>query len=182
MMGSGKSTVGRRLAAEYDADFVDLDVRVERLFGERISDMLGGPTADAQKFRARERDGLLSLLAEPGFAGRPVVVATGGGVVIDPRNRARMRAVGTVVHLRVAVDVLASRLRADIAEDPGARPLLQPAVVDLASRLLELASARQGAYDDCDFVVEGTGDPDEVIARIVEVLGLGGPSAEHEAV
>jgi shikimate kinase len=93
-----------------------------------------------------------------------------------------MRQTGTVVNLRVGVDVLADRLRADIATDPTARPLLPPTVVDLRARLLELVSARQGAYDDCDLVVDGTKDPVEVARRIRAALGDEEPTEEHEAV
>ena len=182
MMGSGKSTVGRLLAAEADADFVDLDVRIERLFGQRIADMLGGPNADPAKFRARERLALTTLLAEPGFSQRRVVVATGGGVVLDAANRRQMRQAGTVVHLRVGVEVLASRLSADIAEDPRARPLLPPAVVDLRARLLELSSARTADYDDCDLTVDGAGSPETVASRILTALREPEGEREHEAV
>lgn len=181
-MGSGKSTVGRLLAAEADAEFVDLDARIERIFGLRIADMLGGPHADPARFRARERLALTTLLHEPGFAQRRVVVATGGGVVLDGRNRRQMRAAGTVVHLRVGVEVLATRLSADIAEDPKARPLLPPAVVDLQARLLELSSARTAAYDDCDFTVDGSGAPETVVARILTALREPTGAREHEAV
>ncbi len=184
MMGSGKSTVGRLLAAEAEAEFVDLDVRIERLFGQRIADMLGGANADPAKFRARERLALTTLLDEPGFAQRRVVVATGGGVVLDAHNRRQMRQVGTVVYLRVAVEVLASRLSADIAEDPQARPLLPPAVVDLRARLLELSSARTADYDDCDLTVDGAGPAQMVASRILAALREATVSGEreHEAV
>lgn len=182
MMGSGKSTVGRLLAHELDATFVDLDARIERLFGRPISALLEGAEEGAGRFRALERHALESLVREPGFSSRPVIVATGGGAVIDAENRELMREHGTIVHLDVDVDVLERRLRADHAEDPHARPLLPPAVVDLRQRLQELCIARQGAYRDCDLVVDGGTSPAEVVARVRAALGDHDDAPEHEAV
>lgn len=182
MMGSGKSTVGRLLAHELGATFVDLDARIERLFGRPIPMLLPSTDEGALRFRELERHALESLVREPGFAGRAVVVATGGGAVIDAHNREVMRGHGTIVHLEVAVDVLERRLRADHEEDPSARPLLPPAVVDLRQRLQELCIARQGAYRDCDLVVDGGTSPAEVVARVRAALGDHDEAPEHEAV
>lgn len=182
MMGSGKSTVGRLLAHELEAAFVDLDARIERVWGRPIPALLAEGDEGAARFRELERQALESLVREPGFAGRAVVVATGGGAVIDPKNRARMREVGTIVHLSVALDVLERRLRADHQDDPSARPLLPPAVVDLRQRLQDLCAAREGAYRDCDLVVDGGTSPAEVVARVRSALGESGQAREHEAV
>jgi shikimate kinase len=182
MMGSGKSTVGRLLAHELGATFVDLDVRIERVFGRPIPALLSGADEGAARFRELERHALESLVAEPGFSCRAVVVATGGGAVLDAHNRSVMRSHGTIVHLEVAVDVLERRLRADHEEDPSARPLLPPAVVDLRQRLQELCIARQGAYRDCDLVVDGGTSPAEVVARVRAALGDHDDAPEHEAV
>jgi shikimate kinase len=181
MMGSGKSTVGRVLAQELGADFVDLDRRIEHVFGLAIADLfaLGEPT-----FREREHQALATLTSEPGFAERAVVVATGGGVVIDERNRRLMRRAGAIVHLHVGVDELADRLRAEDEPTAGAagRPLLSGAVVDLRARIEELASTRHVAYRDCDVVVDGAGTPEEVADRVRTALGECDPRQEHEAV
>lgn len=168
MMGSGKSTVGRLLAERTGAHFVDLDVRVERLYGTSVPALLhkGEP-----EFRRAERRALETLVSEPGFCGRAVVVATGGGVVIDAANRALMRRVGRIVYLDVDVDALADRLAVDEDADPGSRPLLGGSVVELRHRLSELLAARAGAYRDCDVRVDGKGDPEAIAARIEAALG-----------
>ena len=181
-MGSGKSTVGRLLAHELHATFVDLDARIERLFGQPIASLLSDAEEGAARFRDLERKALESLVREPGFSSRAIVVATGGGAVIDAGNREIMREHGTIVHLHVEVDVLERRLRASHAEDPTARPLLPPAVVDLRTRLQELCLARQGAYRDCDLVVDGGTSPAEVVARVRAALGENEDAPEHEAV
>lgn len=185
MMASGKSTVGRLLAHELGAHFVDLDVRVERMAGRSIPELIAdSPIA----FRRAESRALQSLLAEPGFSGRAVIVATGGGVVIDEANRRLMRETGAVVHLDVDVDALAQRL----AEDPGARPLL-PApdggegpgadwVAAVRARLGELLATRRGAYKDCDARVDGRGDPQDVVARVVSALASLVPLEGSQAV
>ena len=169
-MGSGKSTVGRLLAERTGAQFVDLDVRLERLFGTSVPALLHRGEAE---FRRAERRALQTLVSEPGFAGRAVVVATGGGVVIDAANRELMRSVGSIVYLDVDVDALADRLAVDEDADPGGRPLLGGSVVELRHRLSELLAARAGAYRDCDVRVDGQGAPEAIAARIEHAVGEG---------
>src|SRR4029077_19657346 len=83
--GSGKSVIGRRLASRHAASFIDLDDRIESATGRTI------PGIFAQEgeggFRAAERQAIADLgPADPGSAIRRVI-ATGGGAVVDPRNR-----------------------------------------------------------------------------------------------
>src|SRR5690349_3633498 len=108
MMGAGKTSVGRVLARELDLVFIDLDERIERLFGASIASLFehGEPA-----FRAREHSALRSLVDEPGFAGAAAVVATGGGIVCDADNLQIMSSVGRLVYLEVDVETLCTRLR-----------------------------------------------------------------------
>jgi shikimate kinase len=161
MMGSGKTTVGRCLAARERAAFCDLDERLERITGVTIAELFerGEPG-----FRALERAALRSLVAEPGFDARACVVATGGGVVIDPDNRATMRRAGTILYLDVPIEELVRRL----GDDAHARPLLAGA--DPGARLAELLTARGAAYREGAIVVDGTGTAEIVAARVAEVL------------
>jgi shikimate kinase len=159
MMGSGKSTVGRRLAALAGGEFIDLDRRIERMYGRSISELFG---AGESAFRAREREALVSLLAEPAFAQRPAVVATGGGVVLDPDNVAAMRDAGVVVVLEVPVAVLVERLHAD-----DGRPLL--AGGSLQDRLGAILAERAPLYAVAGTAIDAAGPADEVATRVLAV-------------
>ena len=114
MMGSGKSTVGRRLAARLERPFVDADHDLEATLGRSIASVFAEEGEDW--FRDAEARHLEALLAAP----EPTVVAAGGGVVLRPENRARLqREDVTVVWLRAEPAFLASR-----AEAKPHRPLL----------------------------------------------------------
>jgi shikimate kinase len=139
---------------------IDLDRRVADVFGVALTDLFAHGEVE---FRARERTALVSLVAEPGFVTRSVFVATGGGTVIDPANRASMR-VGQVVLLHVPLAVLAQRLAHD-----DRRPLLQGG--DRLARLHELWSVRESAYRDGAIVVDADAPVDEVAARVREAVG-----------
>jgi len=96
-MGSGKSAVGRRLARELGLDFVDSDAEIERRTGVEISYIFekeGEPG-----FRLREAE-IVDQLTQL----RGVVLATGGGAILDAASRERLRSRGRVVYLRTTVD------------------------------------------------------------------------------
>jgi len=113
-MGSGKTTVGRRLAALLDRPFVDADQALEDRAGRTIAEIFEANGEDA--FRDLETDVLTWLLAAPA----PGVIASGGGVVLRATNRERLGADGvTVVWLDASPAFLASRI-----ERKAHRPLL----------------------------------------------------------
>ncbi|MFV8752291.1 shikimate kinase [Nannocystaceae bacterium ST9] len=166
MMGAGKSSVGRALAVRRGAPFIDLDLRVERLFGTSIAALFeqGEPL-----FRARERMALTSLFAEPGFAGSGAVVAAGGGIVEDPRNLAAIRAIAIDVYLRVGVETLIERLSS--ASERARRPLLGHDTGDLELRLRELTSRREAAYASASVTIDGEGPMATVVEAINRAAG-----------
>ena len=165
MMGAGKTSVGRLLAARRKAEFIDLDVRVERLFGSSITALF---EQGESHFRACERAALWSLLREPGFAGAAVVVATGGGLVIDPANLDALEPIGVLVYLELAPAQLAARLSAP--EQLATRPLLERDPAALERRLTTLLRAREQAYRRASVVVDADAAPDEVAARVDRAL------------
>jgi shikimate kinase len=162
LMGSGKTTVGRLLAARTGAVFVDLDDRIERMFGRSIVDLF---VQGEGTFRACEHAAFTGLLGEPSFAARHVVVATGGGLVLDPGHRDAMAKCGRIVRLFVDVPTLVARLQPAAA----ARPLL--AGTSLPDRIATLADEREEAYCDRALTIDATAAPEVVVDRVIAALG-----------
>lgn len=143
-MASGKSTVGRQLAAQLGLPFVDSDHELERRCGVDI------PTIFDFEGEAGFRDREAALVDELTRWDK-VVLATGGGAVLRDANRARMRERGTVVYLWVSVEEQLRRTEKD-----GSRPLLQ--VDDRRARLEHLHRERDPLYRDvADVVIATTG-------------------------
>jgi len=131
-MGAGKSSIGKRLAERFGLLFVDADREIEARTGATVTTIFeceGEPG-----FRARERATLAELLAQEG-----VVIATGGGAVLDADNRHLLRDRGYVVYLHVAVEQQIARLARDRT-----RPLL--AGDDREAVLRRLAATRGPLY------------------------------------
>jgi shikimate kinase len=157
MMGAGKTTIGRALAKHLRREFVDTD----KLLVERT----GVPVATIFEiegeagFRRRESTTLAEVAGQD-----DQVVATGGGLVLDPENRAAMRRAGTVVYLRARLESLWERTRHDAT-----RPLL--ATPDPRATLAALLSEREPLYREAAHVVVDTGSSSQtVVSRIVAAL------------
>ena len=141
-MGSGKSAVGRTLARLCDRAFIDSDVEIERRTGVDINFIFekeGEPG-----FRAREREVIEDLTQRPG-----IVLATGGGAVMLPENRAALAARGVTVYLEASVQQQVERPRRGRH-----RPLLLSA--DPAVRLAELMQLREPLYRGTAQIVVST--------------------------
>ena len=131
LMGVGKSTIGRQCAELLDRAFVDTDDLVEEISHRTISDLFAESEA---VFRRWERLAVDRAAASTA----PLVMACGGGVVVDPANRDRLRGSGFVVWLRATPETLVSRVG-----DGAGRPLLAG---DPAATLRHLAETREPAY------------------------------------
>ncbi len=141
-MGAGKTAVGRRLARMLGARFVDSDDAVVERTGVDIAYIF--EKEGEAGFRQRERDAIDRLTLEPG-----IVLATGGGAVLLPENRAWLAARGTVVYLQASVAQQLARTRRGTH-----RPLLRTA--DPAARLAELMSLREPLYREVAHLVVAT--------------------------
>ncbi|HUG30573.1 MAG TPA: bifunctional shikimate kinase/3-dehydroquinate synthase [Candidatus Limnocylindria bacterium] len=136
--GSGKTAVGRRVAARYAAAFIDLDDEIERVAGLRVPEIF---EAEGEAgFRRRERTAIEAL--GPVDAGPELtrVIAPGGGAIVDPRNRWRLFRGRRVAWLDVRTEVLAQRLR----RSPNVRPLI--AGRDPLGVIRDLGNARARFY------------------------------------
>jgi len=143
-MGSGKTAVGKRLASLLDKQFLDSDAEIERRCGVDIPYIF--EKEGEARFRERERDVIAALTALDG-----VVVATGGGAVLDPKNRERLAATGTVVYLEATVDAQLRR-----TQPSRKRPLLQGG--DPRAILERLMSVRRPLYESlADIRIDTTG-------------------------
>jgi shikimate kinase len=158
LMGVGKSSIGRRLAAALDLPFRDADEEIEAAAGRSVSEIFA--ERGEAEFREGERRVIARLLDEP-----PMVLATGGGAFVNPDTRALIKEKAVSVWLKADVDVLVRRVgRKD------SRPLLKGR--DPRQVLSELAKVRGPAYAEADLCVE-TGDTPHAVAleRVLEALG-----------
>ncbi len=108
--GSGKSTIGKRLASLLSRDFVDTDALIVQAAGKTIRDIFEAEGETG--FRRHESDAIASLAARDGL-----VIALGGGAVLNPANMAALKAHrnATVVWLRATPEILHARIEADTA-------------------------------------------------------------------
>ncbi len=159
-MGSGKSTVGRRLAARLGAPFVDLDEAFEAMAGETIRRTF--ETRGEAWFRAREAELLRGTADLPA-----AVVALGGGTFVFPENAAFVRRHGIPVFLDVPFEDLAGRLEGKTADRPLFRSLEE------AHQLFE---ARRPFYRMADLTIPVTRETtvDDIVDQIVSALGEAG--------
>jgi len=142
MPGSGKSTVGRQLGKKLGLPFLDSDHLIEQRLGCSIRSFFEREGEDA--FRDIEQEVIAELCQQEG------VLATGGGAVLRPANRQRLREAGPVVYLRATPDEIFYRIRHDKR-----RPLLQ--VADPLGRLRELFDQRDPLYrETAHFIIETT--------------------------
>jgi shikimate kinase len=162
-MGSGKTTVGKRVAERLGLPFYDLDQRIEQATGLTVAELF------AQQGEARFRDLESRALAE--IACLPqAVVATGGGVVLRADNRALMRSKGWVIYLRASPDTLWRRLQH--ATD---RPLLR--TESPYETLRAIVQAREPLYQEADWVIDTDARTPEEVAEAIARLAAPTPAA-----
>ena len=162
--GSGKSAVGRRLAGRHHAKFIDLDQVVERQSGMSVPAIFDAEGEAG--FRRREREAVLSLGPADTDPELRRVIATGGGTVIDPRNRWHLYRGRFPVWLDGSPDILAGRL----VRSANVRPLVSGH--DTAGKLRELAADRRRFYAPA-LQISGAAHMEAILHSIEARLGDG---------
>ena len=164
-MGSGKTTLGRALAAKTALTFEDVDARIAADAGCDIPAIFADEGEAG--FRSRESHALAAVLA-----GAPAVIATGGGAVLSQANRDAMRDAGHVVYLQVDAATQLARLVGNTG-----RPLLQGD--DRAATLARLQAQREPLYRDvAHHCLDTSGmDTDAAVAALAQLLALTGTPA-----
>ncbi|MGZ4735784.1 MAG: shikimate kinase [Acidimicrobiia bacterium] len=160
LMGAGKTSVGRVCAERLGRPFVDTDELVESTTGMRVAEIF--ETQGEPAFRNLERVAVADACASP----EPLVIACGGGAILDPDSRRSLREAGVVVWLRAAPEVLSRR----VGTEPNTiRPLLAGAGSTPAAATLErLAVLRADAYAAAaDLVVDTDGQSIDEVANVV---------------
>lgn len=156
--GTGKTAVGCRLARRLARPFVDTDTEIEKLYGMKVADIFH--RYGESRFRAEETALVAKLARQSGL-----VVATGGGLVVNPENGRILRESGILIGLTADLDAICRRIRGK--RD---RPLLR-GDRDLKASLEKLRVERAGVYDIAEFTVDtGRLTPAEVVERIAAYL------------
>jgi shikimate kinase len=139
-MGTGKSAVGRHLADQLHIPFIDMDVVISKKARLSVSDIF--KTKGEAAFRTLEREAVLELSGMD-----KTVIATGGGVLLDPKNREHLQMNGILVCLTAKMGTLLERLK----EDP-TRPLVSGE--NLEQNVDRLMKERQSIYNSCPIQID----------------------------
>jgi shikimate kinase len=151
-MGTGKTTIGQRLAEILGWTFTDTDKRIEELTGMSIPELFA--EKGEAYFRQVESEVIESLRSS-----EQLVVSTGGGAVLREANREAMLASGLVVALTADAETIISRVRGDAN-----RPLLAG---DLEGKVRQLLRDRAGAYDFAHVVIDTSNKAVEEIVQVI---------------
>lgn len=157
LMGAGKTTIGRRLAAALQLPFVDADDAIVQAAGRSIEDIFA--ERGECEFRRGERNVISRLLAGPVH-----VLATGGGAFIDPGTRTLMKERAISIWLRAPLEVLMKRV---VRRDH--RPLLKED--DPEAVMQRLINDRYPIYAEADMTIDsGAGPHNTAVASIIDAL------------
>jgi len=153
-MGSGKSTVGKKLAKKLGWKFIDLDSEIEMQTGKSINEIFDEEGEDTfRKLEKREFEKTAETIN--------TVIATGGGIILNDETRKRLQQLGEVVYLDVDINTLENRLR-----DKMDRPLLQT-----GKSLKNIFDERVSFYTQtASLSVDGSNAVEECVQSIISGL------------
>jgi shikimate kinase len=162
--GAGKSSVAPALAARLGIRWVDADAEIERQAGRSIRDIFN--RQGEPEFRRIEREVIAELLR-----GDQLVLAVGGGAVLNAYTRRELQTAGPVIWLQASVDTILARMRTDSTSHQR-RPALTSD--DPRTEVESLLAEREALYDEVATVVLETDDraPEEIVDEIIKRLPL----------
>ncbi len=157
-MGTGKTAVGIRLASRLGREFVDTDKEIEKVVGMPVREIFQkyGQT----RFRSEE-----SLVIKQVSARTGMVIATGGGAVINPDNVSNLKANGVLVCLQADPQIILERVN----RKRRTRPLLRKGTT--VEDISEMLEQRREYYEQADILIDTAGmEPEAVVGKIIESL------------
>ena len=156
-MGTGKSVVGKKLAAKFNRDFVELDDMIELREKRPIKDIFekkGEPY-----FRLVEKE-----VVKEASSRKNIVISAGGGAIVDEENFKNLKNSGTIICLKASPETILKR-----TVGLKTRPLLN--VPDPKKKIEELFKERKSYYNKADFSIETDNlSIDEIVSKIMEVI------------
>lgn len=156
-MGVGKSTLGRRLAKQLGYKFIDTDSIIEEVTGKTVEQIFR--TDGEIRFRSEEKLLVRKLAGQTGL-----VIATGGGMVLDQENVELLKQNGVLIGLHADPQVIMQRVK-----NKRRRPLLSKG--NLFENIIRLTKEREGAYDIAEFTLDtGKLTYDEMLQEIKKFL------------
>lgn len=163
--GVGKSTVGRRAARVLGWNFVDLDSHIEKREGKKIREIFAD--AGEETFRDLESEALREVLSSPS----PVVLATGGGIIVRAANRTLLKKARSVIWLTASIADLETRLQPRVGSNRGNRPLLDG---DFEENLQKLKDERESLYTEVATDVLSTEGQafSDVVERLIALIEM----------
>jgi shikimate kinase len=156
-MGTGKSAVGRRVAAQLGRQFFDTDILIEKDAKTSIATIFA--KQGEAHFRALEKAAIERVCRR-----KEVVIATGGGAIVNEENAAQLKESGIVVCLTATPEVILARVRGNTD-----RPLLQGD--DPLGKIRSLLATRAEAYARADVTIDTSDlDVDRVVEKVVSLV------------
>lgn len=158
-MGTGKSTLGRLLAQKIGYDFVDTDTEIENRMGQSIAKLF--QTQGEAAFRKLESELVEKLAQQEGL-----VIATGGGLVLNPKNVAALSKTGRIICLTASPEDILSR----VSQQQNSRPLLSEE--DPRSKINELLRQRDAVYKQFPQLSTAAQTPEQLLDKLLTYISF----------
>lgn len=155
IMGSGKTTIGKKIARILNYDFIDTDHEIEKITGMTIPDLF--KREGELRFRSEETHALKRIKNR-----KPVVISTGAGIILNKQNREVLKELGIIIFLDADVDTIIERVSRNTN-----RPLLR--VENIREKVKQLINERRNLYlEIADIIIDTGSDRFENIINLIE--------------